>query len=481
MNNKLAFKNRNQDICDVFDRAPHPSKVMVVALDYAKREHTALICCGEGEAFKAAFPVENSPKGLAFLEKHIRASMRRHGIPASQVIIGGEDCGSFSLNFIHTLGQMGYLVIGVNAKAAQLQRQNFQASTDKLDLLGIAKILMDKGGATRSRVISHERNLRNITRHRDAMVRQKTALKNRIHRLVDQLFPGFLDETKSGIPAFTPASCHLMENRFSPAHFRRKRLKTLVRDLQNAGLNHPEKRAALLLDHSHDVMEPPRDLVGTLQTSLRYEVAVYKALEEGIRQVEKEEALLLAATPGAMLTTIRGTGIVLAASVTAEIGPLMYQGSLNRLTSYAGIVPRVKQTGGSENKAIHTKVGKRCNHILKNHLVQCGNQMGLHGPEDLLEDHARRKANGQHADFGIARKYLRTGTFLMRYNQAYLPPALRRDADAASLKTYYLREWPRWRKKWRAAGALEVAFAPENPMGVWRNAIQDIYSITLPL
>jgi transposase len=110
-----------------------------------------------------------------------------------------------------------------------------------------------------------------------------------------------------------------------------------------------------------------------------------------------------------MLTTIRGTGITLAAGVASEIGPPDSQPSTRRLCSYAGIVPRVKQTGGPEKGAKTGKVSRRNNHLLKNHIVQCGNHLGQHGPADLKEDHRRRGANTQHADFGMARRYLRMG------------------------------------------------------------------------
>jgi transposase len=481
MKNHPVFKHVNQDIYEIFDRAEHPQKVLIVALDYAKQTHKALICSGAGASLKAPFDVENTPEGLRFLQKQIEASMRRHAIPARQVIIGGEDCGSFSLNFVHALGRMGYLVIGVHAKEAKKQRENYQASTDKLDLLGIVKMLLDRRGSTRSRKISAQNSLRNITRHRAAMVRNKTALSNRIHSLVDQVFPGFLDESKSGIPPFSPAACGLMRDRFSPAHFRRRKLKALSKELQKYGLKEPEKKAAQLLAYAGEVLEAPPELVGTLQSSLRNETLLYKGLLDCIEQIEKEIALLLAPTPGALLTTIKGTGITLAAGVSAEIGPMAFQNSLRRLTSYAGIVPRVKQTGGPQKEASHGTVSKRCNRILKNYIVQCGCHLGQHGPDDLREDHHRRTSNGQHADFGMARKYLRIASYLMRYGQVYLPHELRKHAEREDLKAYYLEQWPVWRKKWEKTGALTQAFSPENPLGIWRIAIQEIYEIRLPL
>jgi transposase len=221
--------------------------------------------------------------------------------------------------------------------------------------------------------------------------------------------------------------------------------------------------------------------VAPLQTALRQGIQLYRSLEACIVQADRESALLLARTPAAMLTTMKGTGITLAAGAGAEIGDPAQQPSLRRLASYAGIVPRVKQTGGPGGEARFLGVSRRCNHLLKNHLVQCGNHLGQHGPDELKEDHRRRGAQGQHADFGMARRYLRIGMRLMRTLQCYIPEDLRDRSDADELRMYYLTMWPRLRSVWKKAGALEVAFDTANPLGQWRECVQAVYGIELPL
>jgi len=221
-----------------------------------------------------------------------------------------------------------------------------------------------------------------------------------------------------------------------------------------------------------------------LQTSLAGEVNLYRCLCDNIGLIGREIAQQLAQTPGAMLTTIRGTGITLAAGVASEVGPPDSQPSTRRLCSYAGIVPRVKQTGGPEKGAKTGRVSRRSNHLLKNYIVQCGNHLGQHGPSDLKEDHRRRGANGQHADFGMARRYLRMGMRLMKNNESYIPPELRSlkdDAAVQELRSYYLDFWPKLLDKWVKAGAVHTAFAPENPLGQWRERTEAIYEIELLL
>jgi hypothetical protein len=125
------------------------------------------------------------------------------------------------------------------------------------------------------------------------------------------------------------------------------------------------------------------------------------------------------------LTSIKGIGIVLAAGVTAEIGDPLAQRSTDQLASYDGIVPKVKQSSGSQGPSITGRVSKRSNHLLKDFVVQSAYHIGRFGPKDLKADYGRREAAGQHADFGMGRRFVRISMCLMRTSQIYLPPDLR--------------------------------------------------------
>ena len=479
--NETIFPRKNQKLIDLYNTAGHPSKVIGVPLDYAKKTHMALICDGQGRRLKAAFPVQNSPDGVAFLLERVEKICRKHKIEARHVYFGGEACGTYTLNFIHALERKGFLVLSVDPKQAKDQRASFQASTDKLDLLGIAKVLLDQQGSERSTSRRAERQIRGLMRHRGDRVESKTAVSNRIHSIVDQLFPGFLDEEQSGIAAFSETSLWLMEDRFSPRQIRGRQMKPLVAQAKKRKLLTAEEAIRKLKEHAGAVLSPVPEWVGCLQTTLYHEVQLYRCLLKCIEQTAREAALLLAQTPAAMMTTMKGTGIMLAAGVGSELGAPEEQSSVRRLTSYAGIIPRVKQTGGPQGEPHYGRVSRRCNHLLKNYLVQCGNHMGQHGPEELKEDHRRRGARGQHADFGMACRFVRIGMKLMRENLHYRPASLLSPVDREQISTYYLECWPRLRDIWHKAGALEEAFRPENPLGKWRECIEAIYQIELPL
>jgi transposase len=412
----------------------------------------------------------------------VSRSCRHHKINQNHVFFGGEDVGSYAENFASTLRSGGWLVAGVNAHDAKKQRANLQASTDRLDLMGIAAMLLNRRANCSPAQSGIYRNLRTLVRHRRRLVVMTTEVRNRIHAIVDRLFPGFLDERKSGITPFSKSSLYLMGNRFSASQIRRRRRSTLIEALRGLATPKPDCAVAKLEEYAQQVLKTPDEYVSTLQLSMAQHVKHYRCLQENIEQLERETALWLAQTQGAFLTSVRGIGIVLAAGVSAEIGDPFEQKPLNNLASYSGIIPRVIQTGGPEGEIYTGKVAKRSNRILKDYVVQSASHLGLHGPEDLMIDHKRRNAAGQHADFGIARRYLRMAMCLMRTSRVYLPPRLRKPGMKPEERAgYYLMTWPYLRDKWQKLGALEAAFSEDRPLGRWRNMVQEFYKIKLTL
>jgi len=482
MKKRTIYTEQSQELLGLFEEAGNNSKIMCIPSDYAKKDNVVMFCNGYGDILRKPFSVKNSPEGIEYLSEQVTRSCLSRSINPKHVFFGGEDVGSYAENFANALRSKGWFVAGVNAHDAKKQRTNMQASTDRLDLMGIAIMLINRRANCSPAQSGIYLNLRNLVRHRASLVALSTRVRNQIHTVVDRLLPGFLDEKKSGIAPFSKSSLYLIENRFSAAKIRRRKKDKLTEILRRYGTQNPERAASQLQEYAKAVLIPPKEYIGTLQVSLAQHVKHYGCIRENIEQLEKEIALWLAQTQGAFLTTVRGIGIVLAAGVTAEIGDPSKQKPLNNLVSYSGIIPRVKQTGGPEGKTYTGKVAKRCNRLLKNYVVQSGLHLGLHGPDELMADYKRREASGQHADFGIARRYLRMGMCLMRTSQVYLPRRLRdKNTEPQQRAGYYLMSWPKLRAKWNMLDALDAAFAKDRPLGRWRNMVQELYGITLKL
>jgi transposase len=482
MEKRNIYQNRSQALLHLFKDAGSNHKVMCVPMDYAKNDHLVMFINGNGDILRKPFSVKNTQAGIAYISDQVTRSCRKRGIKKKHVFFGGEDANSFAKNFVSSLTSEGFLVANVNAHDAKKQRANVQASTDRIDLMGIASMLLNCRANCHPAQSGIYRNLRTLVRHRRRLVQMLTEVKNRVHGIVDELFPGFLNEKNTGIVPFTQSSLYLMEDRFSPKQIQRRRRQKLIEILKRFGTSNAEKTAAKLQQYAAKVIHAPVEYVDTMQLSLAQHVKHIRCLKESVAQMEKEIALNLVQTQGAFLTSVRGIGLVLAAGVTAEIGDPNEQKPLNNLVSYSGIVPRVKQTGGLDGKTYTGPVAKRCNRILKDYVVKSAYHIGLHGPPDLMADYKRRDASGQHADFGIGRRYLRMAIGLMRTSQVYLPPhLLKGDYTSEQRASYYLMNWPYLRDKWKKVGALEVAFAKNRPLGLWRQVVQEFYGIKLKL
>jgi len=476
------YSHSNPQLLKVFEAAGHPAKVMCVALDYAKAQHSVLICNGLGDLLKGAFAVDNAPTGAEALLHQVRRSAKQRKIRLEHVFFGGEDYPSYAQNFLRRLRQEKFLVVRVNAWEAKQQRSNFQASSDSLDLLGIARCCLNRRGQTvRDWPVAYT-NLRIATRDRDQLVRNRTAVSNRIHSYVDRLFPSFLKVEKSGLAPFSAASLDLMVERFSPAQLRRRPRQGLADWLGRRNVEEPKKVADQLKQLAKAVLPPAPEQTVMLQRSLTQWVELYRGLEKSLTLLDREQAYWLARTPGALLTSIGGFGITLAAGWTAELGPPTQWQAVRRLCSYAGVVPRSKQTGGPDQEPVVGPVQQRCNKRLKNVVLQAVGKVRQYGPEDLRQAAQRLEAQGSHVEFALAKRLVRLGKYLATTGTLYRPKALLDpDTPKLTLATHYQHLWDKLLQKWKAKADLRDVFAPEHPLGQWRNMARELYALELRL
>lgn len=480
-----VYRNQNALVRAVFERAGDARKVLCVALDYAKRKHLALICDGHGDVLKAAFPVENNAAGIAHLIQEISATARRRKIPKDQIYLGGEDEATYVANFTEALRAKGYLVVRVNAYEAKENRENLLASTDTLDLLGIAKTLLSRrarltGDTSSGNATYH--HLREITRCRRTLVRQQTAASNRIHALADQLFPGFLNGSKSALTPFCDASLELMKERFSSPEIARRKPTSLANLLRRHRVQLPDETAVQIILLAREALPPAAHRIVTLQRTLIATVDLYQCLQRNAIELRADAALTLATTPYAMLTSIPGIGFVLAAGLAGELGDPKHLGKLDSLCAYAGIVPRTLQSGGPDSPAVQGHASPRCNRILKDWTVQSAQKIHLYGPPELKDRITRWNANGQHGIFAAARHHLRLVSTLVKNEVPYLAPEGRsRQATPEQIASAAHATWAVLQRKWRTvSGGLDLILDEAHPLGFWRKVMLELHGIDLP-
>ena len=338
------YKSQDPQVGAVFERAGSACKVLCVALDYAKSKHVALCCDGNGDILKKPFPVENNAAGIAYLCREVAATAKRRKIDKKCILFGGEDEASYVANFTSALRKKGYLVARVSAREAKDNRENLLASTDNLDLLGVAKTLLARrarvNGTDGSDATETYHQLRELCRTRRGLVRGQTAASNRIHATADQLFPGFLNASKSGLTPFCSASLALMAERFSAPEFARRRPAGLAATLRRHKHRHPEETAAKLIELGRNALPPEPGRIPAMQKTLAAAADLYACLGRNGSNLRADAAEMLAATPYVMLTSIPGIGFILAAGIAGELGNPACLPRTDSLCAYAGVVPR---------------------------------------------------------------------------------------------------------------------------------------------
>ena len=481
-----VYQNQSHRLRAIFDGAASPKKILCVALDFAKTKHVALICDGKGDILKKAFPVINSNEGVDFLCNEIDATARRRKIPKKHIFLGGEDEASYVENFTSTLSKRGYLVVRVNAGEAKRNRENSLASTDNLDLLGIAKTMLSRRVRVARDPLESEpkiyREIRDLTRMRRKLIREQTATSNRIHAHVDRLFPSFLDASKSGITAFGPASLSLMKERFSAPQMARRKPASLTQMLRKLRVHYPEDAAGKLIKLAEAAISPDPARINAQQRTLAASVELYESYERTALELRAEAASLLASTPYAFLTSLPGIGFVLAAGIAGELGDPKKLSSLDSLCAYSGIVPATYQSGGPDSPATRTYTSPRCNHFLKDWTIQSSQKLRQYGPPEWKERYARWEVNGQHGLFAGARRYLRLMRTIVRRQIPYETPISRaRNATQEQRAESAEQTWEILIKKWRTIPNWEEAvFGEDKPLGFWRRTAMEIHKAHLP-
>jgi len=404
-------------------------KVLVVPVDFAKHTHVVQIARGTGEYLrKRPLNVQNTVDGLHWLLDKVESCRAKYRIPKRNVIFGGEDPPEYVWNFVAAVKTAGYRFVRVNAKEAKKHRVNSRATSDTLALDGIAQVMLLRRAyelQDRSEIYGA---MKQAERSRRKLKRNETAVKNRIHRGVDTLFPGF-----SALQPFGKASLALMQDCFSVMRIKRMRLDTLAGRLRKNSVREPERAAAKLKELAAAALPPDPAMLDYLQGSLAAKVAQLRAVAENIRFEEHEMARCLVQTPGFLLTSIPGLGVVLAGGIVAEYGDPDLWPHPDKMASYAGIVARHYQSGGPQSSPVPGRLPVDANHHLKDQLLQAAHhtgrfrhpawsRLGLPGEHRLYENFRRVEAREGCSRLSTAKRLLEIGRAMIRDRCDRKPP-----------------------------------------------------------
>ena len=450
---------------------------LLIVGDCAKAEHIVrFFDCSSGQyLYKKPLRVRNDLDGFQFLQKKAHIVLDKMGLKTKDVNFVLEDPASYSQDFIYYLQKEGFNVLYVNAFRASKFRENSRASNDNLDLDGIVRSAL-MGQTYKVDVMgSIYTRLKESHRERNRLVKVDNKHKSIIHSQIDQLFPGFLTQSKSGIQSFSKACVELMLcKNFGPQLFLKATSKLNFKTIKKAGFQEPVKvqlKLAELAAKCLNLTEDEPNVINMRRQRLQKQLQLFKVRHECIEYEEQVMASLLQNTPYALFTSITGAGIVTVSAIAGEMGdPLSWPNS-DKTASYAGIVPRQKQSGGSQKQAVITTPPKAANKYLKNAIMtivrvakkyEHPSYRNTGIPHPLKAHFEKVSLRGGSSYTATAKKLVRIMTAMLRDETIYLP-----DTNEASPQSYAL--WleagtAQMLEKWSKAG---IQPTDENYLGKW--------------
>ncbi|MBE0559120.1 MAG: IS110 family transposase [Proteobacteria bacterium] len=324
-----------------------------VGIDVSKDKFDACGITGD-ERKLFQFSAAMDRKGFEKLKDHLAV------VSVSSVLIGMESTASYHVNLFSYLVSEGYNVLIVNPLLISnyVKMQLRKTKTDKKDAVVIALFLLANGSTLIQRVTpSLISDLRDLSRQRESLVDEMTALKINIKRLLNITFPelehmtlvftkSMLKVLKQYPSAFALRSADLVQlsQMLITDSYGRKReafATELIKAARSSiGINSPAKEIILkqqvtLLLHLEDAL---REITGVLIEMSR------KLMEEDIN----------------ILTSIKGIGDKSAVNFLVEMGGDITQyDDSGKIIAMAGLDPAVYQSGQHEGKGRITKRGNR--------------------------------------------------------------------------------------------------------------------------
>ena len=391
-----------------------------VGIDIGKPRHCAAAIDGQGQVVLKPIAVLQSRAGLEEFEK------RLHTLGAMEEIkIALEASGHYWKILWQFLTQKGWHVDVLNPiLSASTARTHMRGrKTDADDAIFIAKTLRD-GGFSPLVIGSPEiEQIKTLCRQRRWTVGEMCNARRRLTAILDRVFPEFADHFSD--PFGTSALAILKE---APSA---KRVAAL----------HLKRLTHLLCVHSRNQFgaAKARELREAARTSLaaaQHDEAMESCallliaqLEFFAAQATNLETQIASQFDGLNhpISTIPGIGRITAPLIVGELGDIArFSGprGAHRILAYAGLDPRVRESGQWKGRA---KMSKRGSPVLRTALYQAASMVRLHHPyfAAIYERHRHQKQKHHATAIShVARKLVEVIYAVCKSNQPFDPAKL---------------------------------------------------------
>ncbi len=332
------------------------NRVLVVAIDTARDHPKALICNYFGKVLEKPFFFTVNFNGITMLHHKIQEHVGC--VKAKRLYVGVEVAGHYHNDIVDSLTKLGYQVDIINGSATASQRTKMldYSKTDNKDLVALAQLIIENSGLNSKRVTGIYKQLQLVCRSRREYVRNQSAIKNQIRRIMTSIFrefqgliePGTTEKLKIFGSFWNEKSRFIMRNCPCPQQILKLGQKQLVQKATAANIKLTHNELKLLFKAADRALIHNNEHQNFLSHQLRFKLDQLQMLEKQIAELKSEMERLLVQTPGVLLLTIKGLSIITTAEFIGEVGSI-HNYTYNRpLIKLAGINPILSQSGGKE-------------------------------------------------------------------------------------------------------------------------------------
>ena len=389
--------------------------MIFVGIDVAKDKHDCFITNSDGEVLFHSFSITNNLSGFTELYQNILSVM--DGV--NKVKVGLEATGHYSYNLLGYLLDKGFPTYIINPLHTNLYRKSLslrQTKTDKVDARTIASMLMsDVNLKSYSDTSYHNEELKSLTRYRFDKVKERSALKVSISRLVCILFP----ELEKLVPTLHMTSVYTLLFEFPGASYvASAHLTKLTNLLSKASKGHYGKDTAVLF------RETARNSIGSVMPAksleLKHTIKLIQELTSEIDEIEAAIKQIMDEEIKSPILTIPGISYRMGAMIIAEIGDFSRFDSADKILAYAGMSPSTYQSGQLDN--CHSHMEKRGSRYLRYALYNATKYV-CHWDKSFGSYLEKKRSEGKHYNVALshaAKKLVRTIFAMEKSGQPYI-------------------------------------------------------------
>lgn len=330
--------------------------MLYLGIDVGKFSHS--LCLLDDDNQRSIWQITNDKSGFEKLrEKLLKADLKN-------LLVGMEATGHYFLNIYDFLLQFGLSSQQI-ALLNPLQVKSFRntnlrgAKSDNVDCERIA-VLLRFGNFQRCNVAADKiLNLRELTRLRSDLVANLGDLKRKIIAVLDRIFPEF---SKTFSNSFGVTAISLISEYPTPeelAELSLDELKKIIKSFSKRGISKSK------IEKLHDAARNSIGIsFGKEAFKIELEILIER-LKIFQKQIDFLEAKIEKMVSGfqSPIFTIQGIGAATGAAILSEIGDINSFASSAKLIAFAGLDPKLRESGNYQGK---TPISKRGSKYLRN-------------------------------------------------------------------------------------------------------------------